>query len=67
MHRQTLELRNEVLGHEHPKILTSINDVGLVLYNQKKYAEAEVMYWRGDGGEEEDAGTGACKYPYEYR
>ncbi|KXH58327.1 hypothetical protein CSAL01_13102 [Colletotrichum salicis] len=44
MHRQTLELREKVLGPENPDTLGSINNVALVLESQGKYAEAEQMH-----------------------
>ena len=31
MHRQTLALREKVLGHKHPHTLTSMNDLAEVL------------------------------------
>ncbi|OLN92208.1 Kinesin light chain 3 [Colletotrichum chlorophyti] len=44
MHRQTLELREKVLGLENPLTLTSINNLAIVLESQGKYEEAEQMY-----------------------
>jgi pentatricopeptide repeat protein len=44
MLRQTLELREEVLGIEHPSALTSMNNVAAALCNQGKYKEAERIY-----------------------
>ncbi|KAI1506280.1 hypothetical protein F5X99DRAFT_129304 [Biscogniauxia marginata] len=44
MHRQTLELRERVLGKEHPNTLISINNLAKVLRSQGKYEEAEQMH-----------------------
>jgi hypothetical protein len=44
MHRQTLELRKEVLGLEHPDTLTSMGNLGRALSGQGKYVEAEQMH-----------------------
>lgn len=44
MHRQALELKEKVLGAEHPDTLTSINNLILVLNSQGKYEEAEAMH-----------------------
>ena len=43
MHRQTLELREKVLGLEHPSTLDSMNNLALVLDSQGKYEEAETI------------------------
>ena len=44
MYQQALELREKVLGQEHPLTLASINNLALVLDRQGKYAEAEGMH-----------------------
>ena len=44
MHRQTLELREKVLGPEHPDTLTSMNNLAEVLTDQGKYEAAEEMH-----------------------
>ncbi|KAL5891148.1 hypothetical protein ACKVWM_002172 [Pyricularia oryzae] len=44
MHRETLALREKVLGPENPSTLTSMNNLALVLDNQGKYEEAEQMH-----------------------
>ncbi|KAH9865613.1 hypothetical protein J1614_009198 [Plenodomus biglobosus] len=44
--RRSLEIREKVLGREHPDTLTSANKLGLVLERQGKYNEAEVMQRR---------------------
>ncbi|KAI1359478.1 hypothetical protein F5Y08DRAFT_319605 [Xylaria arbuscula] len=40
MQRQTLELREKVLGREHPDTLASMNNLAFVLGSQGKYEEA---------------------------
>ncbi|KAK7994247.1 kinesin light chain [Apiospora marii] len=40
MHRETLALRETVLGREHPDTLDSMNALAIVLGNQGKYEEA---------------------------
>ncbi|KAK0623518.1 hypothetical protein B0T14DRAFT_425965 [Immersiella caudata] len=44
MHQQALQLREKVLGKEHPSTLTSMNNLGNVLDGQGKYEEAEQMH-----------------------
>jgi prophage maintenance system killer protein len=44
MHQQTLQLKEKVLGKEHPSMLNSMNNLANVLYSQGKYKEAEVMH-----------------------
>ena len=44
MHRQTLELREKVLGVEHPDTLMSMNNLAMVLQAQGKYEAAEEMH-----------------------
>ena len=44
MHRQTLALREKVLGIEHPDTLTSMSQLASALSNQGKYVEAEQMH-----------------------
>ena len=44
MHRQALELREKVLGKEHPHTLTSMNNLAFVLSNLEKYDESEQWY-----------------------
>ncbi|KAJ3571480.1 hypothetical protein NPX13_g5363 [Xylaria arbuscula] len=43
LYRQTLELREEVLGREHPDTLASMNNLAGVLDSQGKYEEAEAI------------------------
>jgi tetratricopeptide (TPR) repeat protein len=43
MDRQTLQLRETVLGKEHPSTLLSMNNLAASLGQQGKYAEAEAM------------------------
>lgn len=56
MYRQALDAREKVLGREHPFTLTSVNDLGLVLFSQGKYEEAEVIYRRALEGYKEVLG-----------
>jgi prophage maintenance system killer protein len=44
MHQQTLELREKVLGKEHPSTLSSMGNLALVLDSLGKYEEAEQMH-----------------------
>ncbi|RYP10933.1 hypothetical protein DL764_000369 [Monosporascus ibericus] len=44
MHRQALELREAVLGQEHPFTFDSMNNLANVLDSQGKYEEAEQMH-----------------------
>ena len=44
MHRQTLELKEKMLGREHPDTLGSMNNLALVLDSRGKYEEAEHMH-----------------------
>ncbi|EXK81073.1 hypothetical protein FOQG_14415 [Fusarium oxysporum f. sp. raphani 54005] len=44
MHRETLEVREKVLGKEHPSTLDSMNNLALVLGNMGEYEEAEKMH-----------------------
>ena len=44
MHRETLELKEKLLGREHPDTLGSMNNLAAVLSSQGKYSEAEQMH-----------------------
>jgi tetratricopeptide (TPR) repeat protein len=44
IHRQILELRETILGEEHPDTLTSMNNLALGLSNQGEYEQAEEMH-----------------------
>jgi tetratricopeptide (TPR) repeat protein len=44
MEQEALDLREEVLGKEHPDTLISTNNFALLLLNQGKYDEAEPLY-----------------------
>lgn len=46
MNRQALEGYGKVLGREHHHTLTTIHLLSLVLSNQAKYGEAEVIHRR---------------------
>jgi Tfp pilus assembly protein PilF len=43
MQQQALQVRNKVLGPEHPDTLASVSEFGWVLVRLGKYAEAEAM------------------------
>ena len=43
-YRQALELRERLLGVDHPSTLDSMNNLALVLDSQGKYEEAEKMH-----------------------
>ncbi|KJZ71092.1 hypothetical protein HIM_09511 [Hirsutella minnesotensis 3608] len=44
MHRQALDLREKVLGKEHPATLSSMNNLAVVLKSLGKYEEAERLH-----------------------
>jgi Flp pilus assembly protein TadD len=44
MHRQALQLSEEVLGQEHSTTLASMDNLARVLRSQGKYDEAEAMH-----------------------
>jgi tetratricopeptide (TPR) repeat protein len=44
MNQSALEVREKVLGHEHPSTLASMNNLAGVLDSQGKYEEAEAMH-----------------------
>ncbi|KFZ16904.1 hypothetical protein V501_02017 [Pseudogymnoascus sp. VKM F-4519 (FW-2642)] len=46
MQRQTLQLKETVLGKDHPDTLASMNNLAVSLHQQGKYAEAEAMQQR---------------------
>jgi hypothetical protein len=46
MLRQTLRLRETVLGKEHPGTLMSMNNLAVSLRHQGKHAEAEALHRR---------------------
>ena len=56
MYRQALEVREKVLGVEHPETLTSVGDLALVLQYQGKYKEAEAINRRALDGREKVLG-----------
>ena len=59
MHRQALELRETVLGKEHPDTLTSMNNLASVLSDQGKYEQAEEMHRQALRAEGDGVGQGA--------
>jgi hypothetical protein len=52
MHRRALEVREKMLGPEHPDTLTSADNLGSILERQGKYEEAEAMHRRNLKGRE---------------
>jgi CHAT domain-containing protein len=46
LYRQALEMRQKLLGTEHPEVATSINNLAFVLYCQEKYELAERLFTR---------------------
>lgn len=46
MHQEALELRNKVLGKEHPSTIVSIYNLASALRNRGKYNQAEQRYRR---------------------
>lgn len=44
--RRALEGREKALGKDHPSILTSVNNLALVLRYQGKYEAAKEINWR---------------------
>lgn len=52
MERRALEMREKVLGKEHPATLVSLSNLALVLQNQGKYKQAEEMNRRALEGYE---------------
>ncbi|KAI8632211.1 kinesin light chain [Xylariaceae sp. FL1651] len=44
LYRQTLQIKEGVLGREHPDTLKSMNNLALVLQDQGKYEEAETIH-----------------------
>jgi hypothetical protein len=56
MHRQTLQLREEVLGQRHPDTLTSIYCLAYLLQNRKDYDNSSALYQKASSGFEEVLG-----------
>lgn len=46
MYREVLQLREKVLGCDHPDTLKSVNNLADMLYRLGKYNEAEAMHDR---------------------
>jgi len=46
LYRQTLQLKEIVLGKDHLATLRSINNLASLLYQQGRYAEAEALRFR---------------------
>ncbi|AOW99266.1 hypothetical protein BJP34_07160 [Moorena producens PAL-8-15-08-1] len=41
---QALEMRKKLLGQDHPDVVKSLNNLGLLYYNQGRYHEAEPLF-----------------------
>jgi tetratricopeptide (TPR) repeat protein len=54
--RVSLEIREKVVGREHPNTLISVSQIGSVLERQGKYDEAETMHRRALEGREKVVG-----------
>jgi tetratricopeptide (TPR) repeat protein len=50
MNRQTLALKETVLGREHPDTLTSVHNLAHLLAHQHRYHEALALYDRASAG-----------------
>jgi tetratricopeptide (TPR) repeat protein len=55
--RRALEARERGLGSEHPHTLTSVNELGVLLYNEGDYAAAEPLYRRALAASERVLGS----------
>jgi hypothetical protein len=44
LHQKTLQLKEEVLGKEHPFTLDNMNNLALMLHNPRSYSEAEHIH-----------------------
>ena len=69
MYGQALELRERVLGKEHPDTLTSVYCLAYLLHHKKRYKDAEVFYHRAYSGYRKTLGekhptTAACSRHY---
>ena len=60
-----LEVRERVLGPEHPDTLTSIHNLVSVLRDQGKYTEAEAMSQQALERREKASGSMASEYAAE--
>jgi hypothetical protein len=50
INRQTLEIREEVLGKTHPNTLTSVYCLAYLLQKKQEYKEASLLYQRACTG-----------------
>ena len=70
IHRQTLALKETVLGKKHPDTLASVYCLAYVLHSQQRYDSAEALYKRASTGYQETLGlnhprTQACIQHYQ--
>ena len=56
MHRRALELRETVLGKEHPNTLTSMSNLAGVLESQGKYEDASTLCQQAFSGYQKTLG-----------
>lgn len=69
MNRQTLEIKEEVLGKRHPDTLMSVYCLAYLLQNKHEYEEASILYKRAFSGFQSSLGsehptTRACANDY---
>jgi tetratricopeptide (TPR) repeat protein len=57
MNRQTLELKEEVLGKAHPATLLSVYCLAHLLQSKKEYEEASILYERACTGFKSSLGS----------
>ena len=50
MNRQTLEIREEILGKMHPDTLASVYNLAYLLEKKQEYEEASLLYERACTG-----------------
>ena len=41
LYKESLAIRKNVFGDEHPKVATALNNLAVLLYHQQKYNEAK--------------------------
>ena len=61
LYRKALEIKEKVLGKEHPSTATSYNNIGLAYYNKGKYDKAMEFYRKAEKIREQKLGP---DHPY---
>ena len=56
MYREALDGYRRELGDAHPKTLTSINNLAVLLKDRRKYADAEPLYHKAIAGRRRELG-----------